>query len=181
MIQFFLSLADLLPDASSAYAGASFSTAAEQASGVVVQVAKLLGCTPQTVYNYADRYSTVQRALRSSRRCLVAEAQGKLVEMMRDPKHPQHYKAVKDILINYDEETDWTEMSKRTRSAPPAPSHEQPQQESAYAKMMRLVREISPEAESQVLTEEDVREHRARLQEGYHPQGYPLNGSGAAR
>jgi hypothetical protein len=70
-------------------------------NGVVQQAASALGCSPRTIYNYADRYVTVQEALDESRRDIAGEAEGYLVAMMRDREHPKHYKAVKDIARMY--------------------------------------------------------------------------------
>jgi hypothetical protein len=70
-------------------------------NGVVRQAATALGCSPRTIYNYADRYVTVQEALDESRKDIAGEAEGYLVAMMRDREHPKHYDAVKDILRMY--------------------------------------------------------------------------------
>jgi len=70
-------------------------------NGVVQQAASALGCSPRTIYNYADRYVTVQEAMDESRKDLAGEAEGYLVAMMRDREHPKHYKAVKDIARMY--------------------------------------------------------------------------------
>ena len=80
-----------------------------KANGVVMTAAKMLGCHPGTIYNYAEKYATVKEAMKRSRRGLVAEAQGYLVAMMRDRAHKDHYKSVKDVLCKYDEETDWSD------------------------------------------------------------------------
>lgn len=77
-------------------------------NGVVQQAASTLGCSPRTIYNYADRYVTVQEALSESRRDIAGEAEGYLIAMMRDREHPKHYKAVKDVLRNYHPD-EWTD------------------------------------------------------------------------
>jgi len=92
-------------------------SAIAETEGVVKAAADLLGCSPVTVYAYADRYPSVRAALEGGRRQLVAEAQGRLVDMMRDADHRYHYKAVKDILVAYDEVTDWSNRSQVTGPA----------------------------------------------------------------
>lgn len=88
--------------------------AIREANGVVAQAARMLGCAPKTVYNYADRYSTVEEAMRDARVNLAAEAETHLVQMMRDKDNPsQRYKAIKDVLRNYHPD-DWTD-SKEAR------------------------------------------------------------------
>jgi len=83
------------------YTAKEVAEAIRQANGVVRTAASQLGCTPATVYNYADRYVTVQEAMDESRKDLAGEAEGYLVAMMRDREHPKHYKAVKDIARMY--------------------------------------------------------------------------------
>jgi hypothetical protein len=90
------------------YKAREVATAIRAASGVVQQAADALGCTPRTVYNYAEKYVTVQRALDESRLDVAGEAESKLVAMMRDEEHPRHYKAVKDVLRNYHPDN-WTD------------------------------------------------------------------------
>lgn len=98
------------------YKAAEVADALHEAEGVVTTAAKILGCDRQTVYNYADEFVTVRDALRTSRRGLVGEAQGYLVAMMRDRAHKDHYKAVKDILTTYDQDTDWSERQRQELS-----------------------------------------------------------------
>ena len=93
------------------YTAKQVADAIRQANGVVKTAAAQLGCTPATVYNYADRYVTVQEALDESRKDLAGEAEGYLVAMMRDREHPKHYKAVKDVLRNYHPD-DWSDTKK---------------------------------------------------------------------
>ncbi len=100
------------------YTAAEVIAAIEAAEGVIVTAAKILGCSRPTVYDYVDRYVTVKQALKRSRRGLVAEAQGYLVAMMRDRAHKDHYKSVKDILVNFDEDTDWSEKRRQEHSGP---------------------------------------------------------------
>jgi hypothetical protein len=95
------------------YKAREVATAVRAASGVVQQAADALGCTPRTVYNYAEKYVTVQRALDESRLDVAGEAESKLVAMMRDEEHPRHYKAVKDVLRNY-HPGDWTDKQTGT-------------------------------------------------------------------
>ena len=90
------------------YRAADVVHAITEVAGVVKAAADLLGCSPVTVYAYVDRYPSVRAAMERGRRQLVSEAQARLVDMMRDETHRYHYKAVKDILVAYDEETDWS-------------------------------------------------------------------------
>ena len=90
------------------YTAAEVVEAIESASGVVTTAAKKLGCSPRTLYRYADRYSTVADALQASRRDLVAEVESAMVSLMRDPTHRDHYKATTKILETYDRLTDWS-------------------------------------------------------------------------
>jgi hypothetical protein len=95
------------------YSAKEVRLALKAAKGVVSQAAEALGCTPRTVYRYADRYVTVQEALNESRKDIAGEAEGYLVAMMRDREHPKHYKAVKDVLRNYHPD-DWTDKQTET-------------------------------------------------------------------
>jgi len=99
------------------YRAADVVHAITEAEGVVKAAADLLGCSPVTVYAYADRYPSVREALEGGRRELVAEAQARLVDMMRDPSSRFHYKAVKDILVAYDDRIDWSNRSQVTGPA----------------------------------------------------------------
>jgi hypothetical protein len=93
------------------YSAKEVRLALKAAKGVVSQAAEALGCTPRTVYRYADRYVTVQKALDESRKDIAGEAEGYLIAMMRDREHPKHYKAVKDVLRNYHPD-DWSDEKK---------------------------------------------------------------------
>jgi hypothetical protein len=46
-----------------AYTAAQIIEALGQAEGFISQAAALLKCTPQTIYNYRDRYASVREAL----------------------------------------------------------------------------------------------------------------------
>lgn len=93
------------------YTAKEVATALRDAEGVVAQAAKRLGCSPRTVYNYAEQYVTVEQAMKDAREDLAAEAETHLVQMMRDKDNPsQRYKAVKDILRNYHPD-DWTDKA----------------------------------------------------------------------
>ena len=97
-----------MADPTGEYKAREVATAVRAARGVVEQAAEALGCTPRTVYHYADRYVTVERALDESRLDVAAEAEERLIAMMRDEDHPRHYKAVKDVLRNYHPDN-WTD------------------------------------------------------------------------
>lgn len=49
--------------------------AAKQTKGLVSLMAKRLGCNPQTVRNYAARYSTVAQAIKEEREAMVDVAE----------------------------------------------------------------------------------------------------------
>lgn len=73
------------------------------AEGVVRVAARRLGCSAATVYNYANRYVTVEEAMHEARKDTYAEAQGFLVAMMRDREHKDHKWAVEQVLKHYGE------------------------------------------------------------------------------
>jgi len=103
------------------YSAKEVRLALKAAKGVVSQAAEALGCTPRTVYRYADRYVTVQEALDESRKDIAGEAEGYLIAMMRDREHPKHYKAVKDVLRNYHPD-DWSDKkTEQEHSGPEGP------------------------------------------------------------
>lgn len=82
--------------------------AIRQSGGVVVRAADILGCTPATIYNYADRYVTVQTTLEEARLNHAAQAEGYHARLVQDPDHPDHYKAIMDVLRNYHPD-DWSD------------------------------------------------------------------------
>ena len=87
--------------------------AVEESGGVVVDAARMLGCSPNTVYNYAERYVTVQDAIEATRTGLYEEAHEAMIAMMRDPSHRNHKWAVERILRTYGQHVadglDWTD------------------------------------------------------------------------
>ncbi|MFB6198947.1 MAG: hypothetical protein ABEI52_11890 [Halobacteriaceae archaeon] len=103
------------------YTAKEVAEAIRQANGVVKTAALQLGCTPATVYNYADRYVTVQEALDESRKDIAGEAEGYLIAMMRDREHPKHYKAVTDILRMYHPDDFTDQKTKNEHSGPDRP------------------------------------------------------------
>ena len=100
------------------YSAKEVADALREANGVVRQAATKLGCTPKTVYRYADEYVTVEQAMQEARQDLAGEAEGYLVAMMRDREHPKHYKAVKDVLRNYHPD-DWSDKKKELEHGGP--------------------------------------------------------------
>ena len=90
--------------------------AVEEAGGVVVDAARILGCSPNTVYNYAERYVTVQNAIEEMRTGLYEEAHEAMIAIMRDPTHRNHKWAVERILRTYGEHVeDGLEWSDKER------------------------------------------------------------------
>ena len=100
------------------YTAAQVAEALENCGGVILAAANNLGCSARTVYNYLDRYVTCREALDKARKDLVGNAQAQLVRLSRDADHKDHYKAIKDILVKYDKETDWRDDSKHEVTGP---------------------------------------------------------------
>jgi hypothetical protein len=90
------------------YSAKEMRRAIRRSGGVVLKAADILGCDPSTVYRYADEYTTVQMTLEETRLNIAAQAEGYHARMMRDPEHPDHYKAVMDVLRNYHPD-DWSD------------------------------------------------------------------------
>jgi hypothetical protein len=99
------------------YTAKEVSEALRDADGVVRVAANRLGCTAATVYNYANRYVTVERAMHEARKDTYAEAQGYLLAMMRDRDHKNHKWAVEQVLKHYGEVIedglDWREKKRK--------------------------------------------------------------------
>lgn len=70
--------------ASNGYTAQEMIDAIQAANGVLTQAAKNLGCTRQTVYNYCERYVTVQAALDEAREVTKDFAESKLVQHIRE-------------------------------------------------------------------------------------------------
>jgi hypothetical protein len=49
--------------------------ALEQSKGMIYVAARKMGCSPQTIYNYAKRYPTVQQAIDCERGLMVDNAE----------------------------------------------------------------------------------------------------------
>ena len=104
------------------YTAAEMIEALESAGGVVRGAARQLGCSAQTVYNYADRYVTVREALKDARSDTYAEAQAYLLAMMRDREHKDHKWAVERILKTYGDGVadglEWSDKERIEHSGP---------------------------------------------------------------
>lgn len=104
------------------YSAAEVAEALHKTQGVVVQAARLLGCTSRTVYNYADRYVTVEEAMKEGRAELYAYAQGSLVAILKDRDHPQHKWAIDRVLEAFGPAVDdgvvWSEKKRLEHSGP---------------------------------------------------------------
>ena len=98
-----------MPNPNGEYTAKEMREAIRKSGGVVVQAANILGCSPATVYRYANKYTTVQTTLEEARLDLAAQAEGYHARMMRDPDHSDHYKAVMDVLHNYHPD-DWSDQ-----------------------------------------------------------------------
>ena len=64
------------------YTAAQVIAALEEAQGYVSKTASLLGCTPKTVYNYRDRFSTVAEAWQGIREKRTDFVENKLQEQI---------------------------------------------------------------------------------------------------
>ena len=95
------------------YNAAEVCNALHNAAGNVKLAAQILDCSPATVYRYAKRYSTVDKAMHDSRINAYAEAEGALIGMIRDSTHRDHYRAVTKALDTYsplvDDGVDYTD------------------------------------------------------------------------
>lgn len=60
------------------YTAADIITALRETKGLVSYAAQRLGCSVQTVYNYIERYPTVQAAVNEQREGIIDLAEGKL-------------------------------------------------------------------------------------------------------
>lgn len=58
--------------------------ALEQADGLVTGAARLLGCHPNTVHNYVNRYSTVADARDRTRESTIDEVESHLLRAIRE-------------------------------------------------------------------------------------------------
>jgi len=104
------------------YTAKEMVNALEQAGGVVVRAAKIVGCAPKTVYAYAKRYVTVKEAMKEARKDTYAEAQGYLLAMMRDREHKDHKWAVEQVLKTYGDKIsdglEWSDKKRLEHSGP---------------------------------------------------------------
>ena len=104
------------------YTAAEMIEALKSAGGVVRGAARQLGCSAQTIYNYADRYVTVREALKDARSDTYAEAQAYLLAMMRDREHKDHKWAVERILKTYGDGIadglEWSDKERIEHSGP---------------------------------------------------------------
>ena len=99
--------------------------AVEESGGVVVDAARMLGCSPSTIYNYAERYVTVQEAIERTRTALYEEAHQRMIDMMRDPSSKDHRWAVERILRTYGEHVsdglEWADREHAEEESGPQP------------------------------------------------------------
>jgi len=82
--------------------------AIRESGGVVAQAARVLDCSPALIYKYADKYVTVQTTLEEARLDQAAKAAAYHERLVEDREHPDHYKAVMDVLRNYHPD-DWSD------------------------------------------------------------------------
>jgi len=62
------------------YSAKEVADALREANGVVRQAATKLGCTPKTVYRYADEYVTVEQAMQEARQDLAGKILAVILE-----------------------------------------------------------------------------------------------------
>jgi len=98
------------------YSASEVVEAINEAEGVITAAAEHLGCSARTIYRYAERYSTVEEAMRGARASTYAEAHSKLLDLMRDPAHRHHRWAVEQVLKTYGpgiaDGLDWSERQR---------------------------------------------------------------------
>jgi len=106
-----------------AYTAAQMIEALEQTYGLVSPAARRIGCSPQTVYNYARRYTAVQDAIEEGRCCLLDLAGFSLFEavegcVMADGTivPPQRW-AIEFVLRTRGRDRGYTEPQRRRRTA----------------------------------------------------------------
>ena len=97
-----------MPNPNGEYTAAEMREAIRQSDGVVAEAARILGCSPSTVYRYADKYVTVQTTLEEARLNLAAKAEAYHARLVEDREHPDHYKALMDVMRNYHPD-DWSD------------------------------------------------------------------------
>lgn len=98
------------------YTAYEIAEALREAGGTVLLAANKLGCAPSTIYRRAEESVTVRQAMQEARGDTYAEAQGRLIAMMRDRDHKDHKWAVDRILQIYGEKVsdglDWAERQR---------------------------------------------------------------------
>jgi AcrR family transcriptional regulator len=92
--------------------------AIEAEDGIVRDVAERLGCSRMTVYNYRDRFKTVEQALDQQRTDLVFEMRDRLKDLARDPDVTDSVRrdAIQKLLEVFDEEIDWSDRQRKEHS-----------------------------------------------------------------
>lgn len=66
--------------------------------GIVTQAARRLGCSRQTVHKKINKYKTVREARDEGRARAVDEGEGRLMKIVKDSDHKDHFKAVRMLL-----------------------------------------------------------------------------------
>lgn len=102
-----------MPGRKKKYTAKEMAEAIRECGGVIKDAAQTLGCDRSTIYRYADEYKTVEQAIENSRPPLVREARGRLADLMRDPEHKDHYKALMKILEVHDDRYDWSDRERK--------------------------------------------------------------------
>jgi len=90
------------------YSAEEVRAAIRQSGGVVAQAARVLDCSPATIYKYANKYVTVETTLEEARLNHAAKAEAYHARLVEDREHPDHYKALMDVLRNYHPD-DWSD------------------------------------------------------------------------
>jgi len=93
------------------YSAKEMVDALEKTGGVVADAARKLGCSPQTVYNYINEYSTVKAAREQFEQNLDAHAEAVIYSAIvvdRDVKTAKWYKARRDERYQKKTQTDIT-------------------------------------------------------------------------
>jgi len=81
-----------------AYSKKNIIKAIKDAKGIISVAADALGCKRQTVYNHINKDEDVKRAKEEAREKTIDVAENALFNLISNPEHKDHYKAVRYYL-----------------------------------------------------------------------------------
>jgi hypothetical protein len=108
------------------YTAAEMINAIDEAKGTITKAAEILGCSRQTIYTYADRYTTVQQCLDKWSVKIIDDAEFTLFEILdsakelvnENPEDPtairEARKTVMSVLKTKGKNRGWTERQEIT-------------------------------------------------------------------